>query len=175
MLLLPSSLPCVSVVWGCLVYRFPLPTIPPPLPPPSWVVHCAAVGVSGMLCPPSSQVLQPPPPPVHWYIACWFVCCWFSGCLVGCCVGWLVGCWLIGFGTAQFGWLVGWLVGWLIGLLVGWLLASCWGVCVVCVCIVCTHAVWCCCTVCLCVGLYEERLKGLGGLCTFHFGVLAAF
>ena len=69
--------------------------------------------------------------------------------------------------------MVGWLVGWLVGLLVGWLLASCWGVCV---CIVCTHAVWCCCTVCLCVSLYVQRLQGsLGALCTFHFGVLAAF
>ena len=90
MLLLPSSLPCVSVVWGCLVYRSPLPSIPPPLPPslPSWVLHCA-VRVSSMLCPPSSEVMESPPPPR---------CALVPGLLVG---------WLLVFG------LLGWLLCWL--------------------------------------------------------------
>ena len=97
MLLLPSSLPCVYVVWGCPVYTFPLPTIPPPLPPPppSWVMHCATVRVSAMLCPPSSQVLQPPPLRVHWYLT----------------LTWLVGWLAVGF---QVAWLVVALVGWLL-------------------------------------------------------------
>ena len=152
------------------MYRSPLPTIPPPLPPPppqGWVLHYA-VWLSGMLCPPSSRVMESAPC-VHWYLACWLVGFWCSGCLVGCCVGWLVVGWLV---VAQPS-LVGWLVGWLVGSLFGWLLASCWGVCV---CIVWTHAVWCCCTVCLCVSMAMQPLQGsLGGLCTVYFGVLAAF
>ena len=66
----------VSVVWGCLVHCCS-------------VMSCA-VRVSGMLCPPSSQFMQPPPPCVHWCLACWLVGCWFSGCLVGCYFGCLV-------------------------------------------------------------------------------------
>ena len=96
MLLLPSSPPCVSVVWGCLVYYCS--------------VKSCAVWVSGMLCPPSSQVMAPLPPCVHWYLPCWLVGCWFSGCLVGCWV-----CWLVVGQLSLAGWLVGWLVGWLRG------------------------------------------------------------
>ena len=94
MLLLLSSLPCVSVAWGCLVFKSPLPTIPPPLPHPplSWVMHCV-VRVSGMLCPPSFQVMDSPPV----------------------CTGtWLVGWLAVGFRVA---WLVVVLVG---SLLVDW-------------------------------------------------------
>ena len=135
MLLLPSSLPCVSVGWGCLVYMFPLPTIPPPLPPPppSWVMHCVAVRVSGMLCPPSSQVLQPPPPPVctgTWLVG-WLAVGFRVAWLVVALVGWL---WLIGSGTTEFGWLVGLLVGWLVCWLVG-----CWLFAGVCVCVLSAH------------------------------------
>ena len=84
-------------------------------------MHCAAVRVSGMLCPPCSQVMQPPPPPcalVPGLLVGWLLVFGLLGWLLR----WLVGCWFIGSGTAEFGWLVGWLV--------GWLLASCWGVCV---------------------------------------------
>ena len=137
-------------------------------------MQCAAVRVTGMLSPPllPGSATPPPPPPcalVLGLLVGWLLV--FG--LVGWLLRWLVGCWLISSGTAEFGSLVRWLVGLLVGLLVGWLLASCWGVGV---CIVCTHAVWCCCTVLLCVSLYVQRLQGcLGGLCTFHFGVLAAF
>ena len=64
MLRLPSSLPWVFVVWGCPVY--------------CCSVRSSAVLISGMLYPPSSQVMQCPPPCVHWYLACWLVGCWFS-------------------------------------------------------------------------------------------------
>ena len=81
MLLLPSSLPCVSVAWGCLVYCCS-------------VTSCAVL-VSGMLCPVSSEVMQPPPPPA--------VC---------------TGTWLVG-------WLaVGFRVSWLVVGFVGWLLVD---------------------------------------------------
>ena len=115
MLLLPSSLPCVSVVWGCLVYRFPLPTIPPS----SWVMHRAAVRVSGMLCSPSSQVLQPPPPPVctgTWLVG-WLAVGFRVAWLVVALVGWLLVDW---FWHSRV-WLVGGVVGWLVGWFVGWL------------------------------------------------------
>ena len=49
MVLLPSSLLGVSVVWGCLWYCCSVRSCP--------------VLVSGTLCPPSSRVMQPPPPP----------------------------------------------------------------------------------------------------------------
>ena len=157
MLLVPSSLPRVSVAWGCLVYRSPFsPSLLSCLPPPpSWVMHCAVVRVSGMLCHPSSQVMETPPR-VHWYLPSLLVGWLLVFGLLGWLLGLLVGCWLIGFGTPEFAWLIGWLVGWFIG----WLVV----------------AVWCCCTVCLCVSMYVPRLQlSLGGLCTFHFGVLAAF
>ena len=144
----------VFVVWGCLVH--------------CCSVKSCAVRVSGMLCLPSSQFMHPPP-----------LCALVLGLLVGWLLTfgllgwllrWLVGCWLIGSCTAEFGWLVGWLVClfvcWLVGLLVGWLLASCWGVCV---CIVCTHAVWCCYTVCLCVSLYVQGLQRFWGGGCAHF------
>ena len=81
--------------------------------------------VSGMLCPPSCQVMQPPPC-VHWYPACWLVG-WlvvgFSGCLIGCWVCWfVVGGWVLG-QLSLGGWLVGWFVACFV---VCWLVA---GVC----------------------------------------------
>ena len=79
--------------------------------------------VSRMLCPPSSQVLQPPSP------LCALVLSLLVGWLLvfgllGWLLRWLVGCWLIGTGTAQFDWLVPWLVGWLVGLFVGCLVVG---------------------------------------------------
>ena len=95
MLLLPSSLPCVSVVWGWLVYRFPLPTIPPPLPPPPQLGYalCCCAGQWYALSPLLPGSATPPPP----------VC---------------TGTWLVG-------WLaVGFRVAWLVVALVGWLLVD---------------------------------------------------
>ena len=69
-----------------------------------------AVWVSGVLCPPSSQVMGPPPPLcalVPGLLVGWLLVFWLLGWLLG----WLVGCWLIGSWAAEFGWLVGWLVG----------------------------------------------------------------
>ena len=111
MLLLPSSVPCVSVVWGCLVY-------------------CCSVTryadlVIGMLCPPSSQVMQPPPPPLR-ALAPGLLVGWLMVFgLLDWLLGSLVGCWCMGFVTAEFGWLVGWLHGCMVRCLLG----SCWGVC----------------------------------------------
>ena len=141
MLLLPSSLPCVSVVWGCLLYRSPLPTIPPPFPPPP------ARLCTVLLC--GSVVCFVPPPRKLWnpHLPCALVPGLLVGWLLvfgllGWLLCWLVGCWLLGSGTAGFGWLAGWLLGWLVcwlvSSLVGRLLASFWGVCV---CSVLTHVV----------------------------------
>ena len=177
MLLLPSSLPCVSVVWGCLVYRFSLPTIPPPLPPhsPRWVMHCAVVRVSGMLCPPSSQVLQPPPPvctgtwPVGW-LAVGFRVAW----LVVALCGWLLVDWF----WHSCVWLVGEVVGWLVGWFVGWLVV---GYLLACVCVYCPHT---CCVVLLhtvpvCKPVCAAIARVFGGVVHISFwrssGVLARF
>ena len=80
--------------------------------------------VSGMVCPTSSQILQPPPPlcePVPGLLVGWLLVFGLLGWLLGL----LVGCWWMGSSTAEFGWLVGRLV----VCMVGCLLASCWGVC----------------------------------------------
>ena len=75
MLLLPSPLPCVSVVWGCSVYRFPLPSIPPPLPLPlpAWL-RSVLYGSMVWFVPPPPRLCNPPPC-VHRYLACWLVGC----------------------------------------------------------------------------------------------------
>ena len=100
MLLLPSSLPCVCVVWGCIVY--------------CCSAKSCAVLVSGMLCPPSSQVMQPPPPPcalVPGLLVGWLLVFGLFGWLLGS----LVGCWQMGFGQLSLaGWLVGWFVAWFV-------------------------------------------------------------
>ena len=68
--------------------------------------------VNGMLCPPSSWVMESPILSLHWYVACWLVGCWFSGCLLGCWVRWLVvDGWVLG-QLSLAGSLVGWLVAW---------------------------------------------------------------
>ena len=136
MLLIPSFPPCVSMVWGCLLYRSNLPTIVPPLaapPHPSWDMHCA-VWVSGMLCAPSSQGMESPPalrPFVLGLLVGWLLVVGLLGWLLG----WLVGCWLIGSWTTEFWWLVGLLVG---GWLVAWLV-GCWLVARVYVCVLPGH------------------------------------
>ena len=81
--------------------------------------------VSGMLCPPCSQVMQSPPPPVctdTWLVG-WLAIGFEVAWLVVALVGWLVvGGWVLG----QLS-----LAGWLVGCMVRCLLASCWGVCTV--------------------------------------------
>ena len=121
--------------------------------------------VSGMLCPPSSPVMQPPSPCVHWYLACWLVGCWFSGCLVGCCVGWLVvGGWVLG-QLSLAGGLVGWLVAWFV---VCWLVAG-----------VCAQVLWhcrCCWMGCMCVCCLDTCcvvLLHIASLCKHVCAVIA--
>ena len=120
-LLLPSSPPCVSLVWDCLVYRPPLTTIdpplPPPPPPPAGLFLCC-VGERYALSPLLPGYGIPPPlcalvPPllVGWPLV-FGLLCWL--------LGWLVGCW-----TVESSWLIGWLVGWLVAWLLAWLV-GCW-------------------------------------------------
>ena len=83
MLLLPSSPPCVSVVWGCRVY--------------GCTVKSYVVSVTGMLCPLLRGYGTPP--------SC--VCALVAGLLVGWLLvfgllGWLLG-WLVGCLTAELG------------------------------------------------------------------------
>ena len=128
------------------------------------------VWVGGMLCPPSSQVMDSPSC-VQCYLACWVPACWFSGCLDG--------CWLIGLWAAELGSLVCWLVGFLVvGSLVGCTCVcigavACYveldGVCV-CVCVCCLDT---CCVVFLrgvflCKHVCPAIAKVLGGCCA-HF------
>ena len=96
MLLLPSSPLCVSVVWGCLVYRTPLPTIVPPLPPPSPQLGYALyyVGQWYALSPLLPGYGTPLP-----------LCALVPSLLAG---------WLLVFG------LLGWLLGWLVGCWTAW-------------------------------------------------------
>ena len=121
--------------------------------------------VTGMLCPPSSHVMEPPPPPCALVPGLLFGWLLVFG-LLGWLLRWLVGCWLIGSGTAEFGWLVGWLVCWLVRwlvgcrLVVGCMCAYCQDTC----CVALLHSV----PVCM-----HAIARVFGVLCTFHFGVLA--
>ena len=101
MLLFPSSLLCVPLVWNYVLYLVR-----------SGVVLC---GFVVCFAPPPLLSGYGMPLCAEWYVACGFIGYWFSGCLVV--------CWLLGLWAAKFGRLVDWLV----GCLVGWLLARCSG------------------------------------------------
>ena len=81
MLLLPSSLLCVPLVF----------VVQPPRP------ELCCVGPWGVrlwcaLPPPSCRLMEPPFPGVQWDLACWLVGCPFFGLLGWLLVSWFVGC-----------------------------------------------------------------------------------